>query len=296
MYSKSALLGEATRAMKVMLTLSCVGTALDLVVWLLAPSLILFTDLYHWVADTVLEALVLVSLVLAARLSRRFPWALVTIEASLVMVATMALLALYFVMFKDYVLSAFGSEAYDAPPMWSVLAPVAGTLLTLVGYVVSYRAFRRTGLEILRVEYAHAAIDLAGGVAAVVGIALSSHYARPEYELVFTFLLMFFVFHTMLRVLEDNLRALAGKNVDAGMKERILRVLQRDLRNAVVKDVDARRYGSFYVIMVDILVPPSTSITRAHTLRKRVQRTVYGVSHLIYHVDVRFFPLRRAKG
>ena len=47
---------------------------------------------------------------------------------------------------------------------------------------------------------------------------------------------------------------------------------------------------SFYVVSVELAVEPDTTVLELHRLRKRVIKTITGISELIYHVDVKFNP------
>jgi divalent metal cation (Fe/Co/Zn/Cd) transporter len=55
-------------------------------------------------------------------------------------------------------------------------------------------------------------------------------------------------------------------------------------------NAEARKLGSFYVVSVELAVEPDTTVLELHRLRKRVIKTIAGISELIYHIDVKFNP------
>ena len=58
-----------------------------------------------------------------------------------------------------------------------------------------------------------------------------------------------------------------------------------------MKKVEARKIGPFYVVNVDVFLDPEMPIYKAHAVKRKIIRLARRESALIYHVDVRVFPI-----
>ncbi|ADV65188.1 cation diffusion facilitator family transporter [Desulfurococcus mucosus DSM 2162] len=273
--------------------LSFTGLVLELAVALIAPSIILITDLLHWTVDTVLEAVFLLVVYLASRFSKRFPWSIVMIEGVTVTTAILVILGLYGYIFLDYISST--AEGVSTRSLIPLVATLAGGVITVAMYIIQRRNYLRYRIELLRVDAAHALIDFIASILASIGIALTYWSGSHSVELLFTFMSMMFVVHSLFEVFKDIVRTLTGSNIDYELRARIKDSLIEDFSNVEVGDVDARKIGSFYVVSAKILVDPDMTMREIHRLRKRIVRSITSCSELIYHVDVKFYPNHRVK-
>jgi len=299
--SLSWRLQRASRVFAASVLLSLIGMSVELAVFVVASSLILLTDLFHWAVDTVLEVVFLATLVVASKTRRRFPWSIIAVESSLTTLSCIAILGVYFYVFADYLFSLSESASVTTQEYTPLVATVSGGVLTVLAYSILSRAYRKYRIELLRVDSIHALVDTVAALMASLGVVLVVRTGSTAVELFFTFILMLFVFHSMIEVFKNNIKAFTGGQLDAELASRIAQRVKSELdKNASLLGVEARKLGSFYVVNVELEVDPDTTVLELHRLRERVVKTVLGVSELIYHVDVKYKPkykrrVRRAR-
>ncbi|MEM1701477.1 MAG: cation transporter [Desulfurococcaceae archaeon] len=285
-------LREAVKAFKISLTLSILGTVVEgIVVFFVSRNMILLTDLVHWFVDTWLEALLLISIVYASRSTRRFPFGAIILESSLMIVIVMIISVIYGYVFVDYINYFIQNPgiSIDVDPLLSFITAFGGMITGLL-FIIQRRYYMRLRVELLKVDLTHALIDMVASIIATSGILIVSSTRNFGVEVAFTMILTFFVIHSAFEILEDAFRAILGKNIDIDMKLRILDRVMNAFGDIKVKNIDVRKYGSFYVVAINVLVDPKMSIMDAYRMRSKLINRIREESDLIYHVDVVLTP------
>jgi len=286
----------AFRALIISFLLSLVGTAVDAIILSLSGGLILMTDLLHWAVDTILEGVLLLVLYLASRLSRRFPWSLVILEGVAVSLGTVIVLIAYGYLFVDYL----GAIAESGVPSYvgylPLVATITGAAITGAVFLIERRSYLRYRVELLSFDSTHALVDLAASAMASAGIIVTATTGSYVAELLFTFVLMMFVAHSLLEVFKDNIKAITGSNRVPEIESYLIgRLSELNSERAKVRGVAVRKFGSLMLAEVSIDVNPKVSVLELHRIRERIVRVVRECSDLVYHVDVRFYPSRGRK-
>jgi len=286
----------AFRALIISFLLSLAGTAVDAIILSLSGGLILMTDLLHWVVDTILEGVLLLVLYLASRLSRRFPWSLVALEGVAVSLGTVIVLIVYGYFFVGYL----GSVAESGIPPYvgylPLVATITGAVITSAVFLIERRSYLSYRVELLSFNSTHALVDLAASAMASAGIVATATTGSYVVELLFTFVLMMFVAHSLLEVFKDNIKAITGSNRVPEMESYLVsRLSELSSERTKVRGVAVRKFGSLLLAEVSVDVNPRVSFLELHRTRKRIVRVVRECSDLIYHVDVRFYLSRGRK-
>jgi cation diffusion facilitator family transporter len=282
---------KASRVFAVSALISATGIVVELVVFAVSSSVILLTDLFHWFVDTVLEVVFLFTLLVASRSSRRFPWSTVIVESSLTSISCLVVLGVYFYLFTGYLFSFSETMGISTQNYTPLIATITGGALTVLTYNILSRSYRRYRVELLRVDSLHALLDVVASIVASLGVALAAYTGSLAVEMLFTFILMLFVFHSMIEVFKNNIKAITGGQLNVELSAEIRRRLKEEISRSVeIINAEARRLGSFYVVSVELAVEPDTTVLELHRLRKRVIKTIAGISELIYHIDVKFNP------
>ncbi len=278
---------------KISLGLSLLGTVVEALVVLFTYNIILLTDLAHWLIDTVLEALFIVSVNHASKSYKKFPLGTLVLESTLVTTATLTMVAIYGYFFVDYFLKY--EEAGLSGSYHPALAGVTllGALLTAVVMYVQKKKYEELGLEIIRVDYIHGIVDTAAAALSSTGLVVVSLTHNKGYEALFTVLLSLFVFHSALQVLSDTFKTVTGKNTAPEIRARLFERLVKELGNAELLNVDARKVGSFYVVFVQIAVNSGITVEEAFKIRRRVADLIREECDLVYHVDISIVPKRK---
>ena len=282
---------KASRVFAVSALISATGIVVELVVFAVSSSVILLTDLFHWFVDTVLEVVFLFTLLVASRSSRRFPWSTVIVESSLTSISCLVVLGVYFYLFTGYLFSFSETTGISTKNYTPLIATITGGALTVLTYNILSRSYRRYRVELLRVDSLHALLDVVASIVASLGVVLAAYTGSLAVEMLFTFILMLFVFHSMIEVFKSGIKAFTGGQLNAELSAEIRRRLKEEISRSVeIINAEARKLGSFYVVSVELAVEPDTTVLELHRLRKRVIKTIAGISELIYHIDVKFNP------
>jgi len=284
--------------MVIIVILSVVGTVTELVFAYLSSSMILYTDTVHWIIDTALEIFLLFSLYFAARMYRRFSWGALYLESISMFILVLVIFIVYGYLFIDYIHSfvlttSNGIKTTTSNPYLS-LVTIFGGVLTLTSLYIQQRTYKTLKLEILKMDYRHAILDTISSVIATVGLYLTSITNNVIIEFITMIFIMFFIFHSLASYFRDSILSLIGMNVDPELKYKLYKSIS-SIDYIIIKDINIRRIGSFYVVRIIVLIDPSTTIAEAHRLRHRIINLCREQSELIYHVDVIFYPKRKSK-
>jgi len=280
----------AYRGFMVSTMLSLAGLSVDVLVYALYGSIILFTDLVHWAVDTAVELFGFVALYYAVKVGRRFPWSIVVLESAVMLATIVVALGVYLVFFTSYITTAYQAGEVTTTSLVSIVATVLGGILTFLALATQRRNYLKYGLEVLRVDYTHALIDIVAAAIATVGIALVYYTGDASLELLFVVISSMFIIHSLSEILRDILKTITGENIDHELSAKLLKKLINEFRRVDIEDVTARKIGSFYIVEVRARVNPKERLESLHRLRARITRLILEESTLVYHVDVRFFP------
>lgn len=287
-------LESALEGFKVSFGLSLFGTIVEFLVVIFAYNIILLTDLAHWLIDTTLEGLFMISVRYASR-NKKFPLGTLVLESVLVTLATASMISIYGYFFASYFLEFEVQDLSGVYHPGMAVVTVLGGVLTSVTMLVQRKKYNELKLEIVKADYVHAIIDTVAAFLATVGIILVSFTKNPGVEALFTSILTLFVFHSVVEVFGDTFKTITGRNIDPQMRLSVLEKLIKELNGIEVKQVDARKIGSFYIVSVNVRVNPRLTISEAYKLRSKIVELVREVSDLVYHVDVSIAPTKRVR-
>ncbi len=285
---------RAARILMAVLILSLIGTLFEASFAFLSSSIILYTDVLHWLIDTLLEVFTVLSLYLASRVYKRFSWLLLYLESLMALVIISFVVVLYFYVFFDYVSSVSSSSstyAVSTTNPYLALVTLFGGFITLIALLKQYRAYKELRLEILKVEYKHALLDTFSSFIATAGVVGTAFTRSLAIELTTIVLIAVFIVHSLASLAQDAVKTISGSGVDPEIKYRIIEKLNR-FEEFEVSKVDVRKVGSFYVVSITVSLDPNTTLLKIHKLRKKIIGACREVSELIYHVDVVFLPRR----
>ncbi|AFK51222.1 cation diffusion facilitator family transporter [Thermogladius calderae 1633] len=282
----------ASRVLTYTFALGLLGVLIDSVFVVFLNNIILFTDLIHWVTDSLLELTLLLGLYFASRLSRRYPMGVVVLESTLGLLIALTVVGVYFYVFYDFLNGLLYASEEAAVNVYSSIATIAGTALTVLAYTTLKKGFEKYNVETLRYESTHALVDVLAGVTATAGILVTSITRSTALEVLFTVVLMMFILHSVQGIVSDSVSLIRGENLDYKMSLAVMNSIQDLLATAGarVKSVEARKLTSFYVISVEVYIDPLTTIRDAFKLRRKIVKRVVELYDTVYHVDVRFHP------
>lgn len=132
-------------------------------------------------------------------------------------------------------------------------------------------------------------------IASTAGIIAVFFTRNSNVEVLFVIISTMFIVHSLLEMLRDVMRTITGSNVDHSLSIRLYKKLSNIHPRLHVEDVVARRIGSFYIVEAKIGLNPSEKMSTIYRLRKKIIDSVLEESDLVYHVDVKFFPLAKGR-
>ena len=287
----SSRLKRGCEVIRIVLIVSFVGMVMEFVFAYFSKSMILFTDFVHWAVDTALEFMSMIALYYASKTLRRFSWGVLYMETFLMLITSIAIISFYIISFVDYVnniIYSANSKVTTQNPLLS-LVTLSGGFLTLYAFAILRKEYEKLKLEILKSEYTHALIDVVAAFISTIGVVVTALTRNPSTELLTVIAGFFFALHSITNIVEDAARSIIGVEED---KELIYNIKLKlsELENVKVKNVDARKIGSFYIVTVDLYVDPYTTLIELNEMRMKIIRMCRSVSEMIYHVDVRFYP------
>lgn len=283
----------ARRGFTYSVLLSASGLLFELLVFALWGSIILLTDILHWAVDTVLEVFALVAVYYALRVGRKFPWGVLVLEGAIMLLSIIVALGVYVFSFIGYIVTEYSAGSVTTTSLLPALGTVAGAVFTLVAFVVQKKNYEEYGLQVLKVDYTHALIDLVASFVSTAGIVAAYYTRSTNVEVMFVFVSMMFIIHSLVEILRDVVKTVTGSNIDHELSMKLYKKLLDELHDVVVNDVVARRIGSFYAVEAKIQVKPDTKISTVHRLRRKIVKKIHEESDLIYHVDVKVYPMPR---
>ncbi len=291
-------LRKAYRVMIIIVALSVIGILVEFLFAYLSSSMILYTDTVHWIIDTVLEIFILFSLYFAARIYRKFSWGALYLESISMFIVVLAIFMVYGYLFIDYVnlfvLSSSNSVRVTSTNPYLSLVTTFGGILTLISLYIQQRSYRILKLDIIKMDYRHAILDTISSIIATIGLYLTSITNSVVIEFITMISIMFFIFHSIINYFRDSILTLIGTNVDPELRYKLYKSIS-SINYIDVKDINIRKIGSFYIVRIIVLISPNTTIADAHRLRRKIISLCRGISELIYHVDVIFYPKRKLK-
>ncbi|MEM0500809.1 MAG: cation transporter [Ignisphaera sp.] len=290
-------LNEAYRIVARVSLISVIGFSIEAIFALLSSSFILYTDVVHWAIDGVLEFTVALSLYLTSKAYRRFSWNIFYIENILVLAIASTIFVFYMHNFISYVNETIANPHTVAvtttEPLLAIVSS-GGMLLTWIALRMLRRGFKKTGMELLKAEYIHALVDIVASLATTLGIVATAFTRSIAVELLTIIFILFFILHSISDLFLDSIKSFLGLGTDPELRYKILSTLN-SFEEIVIKRIDLRKVGSFYIVRIECFINPSTTILRAHKLRLKIMETCREISELIYHVDVIFYPYKTAK-
>lgn len=270
---------------------SGIGLILEIVVFILWGSIILFTDIIHWIVDTVLELFGFIALYYAIRIGRKFPWGVLVLEGALMLFSVTLAVGIYLFSFASYMVTEYKAGTVTTTSILSATGTIIGGLFTMLAFIVQKRNYEKFKLEVLRIDYTHALIDLAASAVSTIGIIATNLTRSSNIEIFFVLMSTTFIVHSLIEILRDVVKTISGTNIDHELSIKLYRRIVDENPDLVVNEVIARKIGSFYTVEAKIGVKPDTKILKVHILRKKIVRTILEFSELIYHVEVRIYPV-----
>ncbi len=290
-------LREAYRIVMKVAFISFIGFFAEFIFALISSSFILYSDVVHWIIDGVLEVTTAISLYLASRVYKRFSWNILYVENFLILTIALSIFVFYMFNFVNYINEAIATQyiivATTTNPLLAIVTAIGG-LLTLFSFQLLYKGYKKLGMEIIKAEYIHALIDIIASITATIGIIATSITRSIAIEITTVIFILFFVFHSITDLILDSFKSFLGIGADPEIKYRILTSLN-NFEGIVVKNIDLRKIGSFYIVRIECLINPTTTILKAHKLRLKIIEMCREISELIYHVDVIFYPYKPVK-
>ncbi|MEM1831410.1 MAG: cation transporter [Desulfurococcaceae archaeon] len=274
---------------------SAMGLTLEILVFIVWGSIILFTDIVHWIVDTVLEFFGFVAIYYAIRVGRRFPWGVLVLEGAVMLLSITMAIGIYMVSFASYMVTEHKAGTVTTTNIFSAIGTVFGGVFTLLAFIVQKRNYEKYELEVLRVDYTHALIDLIASAVSTIGIVTVYLTRNSNIELLFVFISMTFIVHSLIEIMRDVIKTITGTNIDHELSIKLYKKIMEKYTDLSVDDVIARKIGSFYTVEVKIGVNPETKISTVHKLRKRIIKSILEESRLIYHVEVKIYPVSNKK-
>ncbi|MEM1645066.1 MAG: cation transporter [Ignisphaera sp.] len=286
---------QTYKVLRTIVVISILGIVVELIFAHLSSSIIIYTDVIHWVVDTFLELISMITFYVISKVYRKIKWNIFALEALLVLVLSLIIFGFYILTLIETVKSY--TESLFAPTTTNpflALVTLFGGVLTIIMYVIEHRAYRKLKTEILKVDMTHAMVDLSVAIIASIGIVLTVYTNNFIVELVVVLFVLFAALQTLVELCKEAMKSVLGFEADPSLKVLLTSRLSEFNREGVkIGEVELRKMGTFYVAKVIVYLDPKITIGEAHKLRKFINIVSREVSDLIHHVDVVFYPMKK---
>ncbi|MEM1541407.1 MAG: cation transporter [Ignisphaera sp.] len=286
---------ETYRMLIVVVLLSIAGLVIEFVFAYMYSSMILYTDVVHWIVDTALEIISLIMFFIISKIYRKFDWSVFILEYMISIFVILVVFGFYILSLIEYV-SAHSTSMMEPSTtnIYLAIITVIGGIITFITFSIEKKAYRRLKTEILKIDSTHAIIDVIVSIIVSIGIVLTALTKNLIIELVVVLFVFFVALQTLLSLAKDILKSILGFESNPHLKIELVSRLNKIVSDKVVLgNVELKKIGSIYIAKVEIYLDPKTTIGEAHKLRETVNIICREVSELIYHVDVVFYPKKR---
>lgn len=286
---------QTYKVLRTVVLISILGIVIELIFARLSSSIIIYTDVIHWIVDTSLEIISMITFYVVSKVYRKIKWNIFALEALLVLMLSLTIFGFYISTLietiKSYTQSLFAPTTTNP---FLALVTLFGGFLTIIMYVIERRAYRKLKTEILKVDMTHAMIDLSVAIIASIGIVLTAYTSNFVVELVVVLFVLFAALQTLVELCKEAIKSVLGFEADPNLKALLTSKLSEFNREGVrIGEVELRKMGTFYVAKVIVYLDPKITIGEAHKLRKFINVVSREVSDLIHHVDVVFYPIKK---
>lgn len=286
---------QTYKVLKTVVVISVLGIIIELIFAYLSSSIIIYTDAIHWIVDTSLEFISMITFYIVSKVYRKIKWNIFALEALLVLVLSLTIFSFYILTLietiKSYTESLFAPTTTN--PFLALVTLFSG-VLTILMYIVERRAYQKLKTEILKVDMTHAIIDLSVALVASIGIVLTAYTHNFIVELVVVLFVLFVALQTLIELCKEAIKSILGFEVDPNLKALLTSRLSKFNREDIkIGEIELRKMGTFYVAKVIVYLDPRITIGEAHKLRKFINIESREVSDLIHHVDVIFYPMKK---
>ncbi|MEM4502847.1 MAG: cation transporter [Ignisphaera sp.] len=288
-------LRETYKILMVVVILSITGLVIEFIFAYMYSSMILYTDVVHWIVDTALEIISLIMFFIISKIYRKFDWSIFILEYIISIFVILVVFSFYLLSLMEY-LSVYSTSIMEPSTTNAYLAIVTaiGGIITIATFYIEKKAYKRLKIEILKIDSTHAVIDIIVSIIASIGIVLTALTKNLIIELAVVLFVFFVALQTLLNLVKDILKPLLGFESHLHLKIELVSRLNRIVSDKVVLgNVELKKIGSIYIAKVEIYLDPRITIGEAHKLRETVNIICREVSELIYHVDVVFYPTNR---
>lgn len=286
---------ETYKVLRIVVILSFVGIAFELIFAYISSSIIIYTDVVHWVVDTALEIISMTTFYIISKVYKRIRWNVFALESLMILIVILTVFSFYIILLINTI--NFYTETLFEPTTsnpFLALVTTTGGILTFLIYIIERRAYLKLKTEVLKVDMTHAIADMIIAAATSLGIILTTLTKNYIIELTVVLLVLFAAIQTLINLVKDSLKSILGFEVDSHLKIMLMSRLSRLDRDKVrIGDVELKKMGTFYVAKIEVYLDPNVTIGEAHKLRKIINIICREVSELIYHVDVIFYPKKR---
>lgn len=245
--------------------------------------------------DSATDVIISIVMILAARIiskppTKKYPYGYEKAET----IATKILSLVIFYAGVQMLISSIGSLISPEPKEMPAAIAIYVTLFSIVGKLLlalyQYRAGRRVGSSLLTANAVNMRNDVIISCGVLIGLVFTFLLKLPILDTITGLIISLFIIRSSIRIFMDSNVELMDGVKDESIYHRIFDAVEAVEGAHNPHRVRSRQIGNLYMIVLDIEVDGSITVTEAHRIANEVEHSIKAKIDNIYDIVVHVEP------
>lgn len=263
-------------------------TLLKFIFALVTGSLALMAESIHSFSDLIASIVSLVSVKLAARKSKEFPYGLYKLEN------IASIIISFFLFFAAYEIlreAFFSEEKYQIRyTEIAIIIMLIAMVVTLIYSRLELKAAKKLNSPALLADAQHIWADFLSSVVVVIG--LTGTYMGYNLDKYAAAIVAFFIFHSGWDIFKSGLKVLLDVSLEKEEIEKIKRIIYSHPAVVDIKHIRGRVAGSFKFLDIELLLH-NYSLRETHRIVDEIEKKIKKEIPNIDSVFIHYEPVRQ---
>ncbi len=259
-------------------------TILKFIFSIITGSLSLLAEAIHSFSDLIASSISLISVKLANKKYKEFPYGLYKIENIASIIISFFL---FFAAYEIVKTALFSKEHIEIKNIeYAIAVMVIAMVITFVFSRLELKAADRLNSPVLKADAEHIWADFLSSLVVIVGlVGTALGYNIDKYAAVIVAL---FIFHSGWEIFTSGLKVLLDVSLEKEELEKIKEIIKKHSAINEIKSIRGRQAGSFKFLDIELLIN-NYSLREAHRIvddiADRIKREVSNIDSVFIHYE-----------
>ena len=250
---------------------------------------VVIADGIHSLSDVINSLLIYVSIRLAGKKSRRFPFGMHKLEDFAALIGGFVILYAAFEIVNNVFRPEFSTQVKN---FYFVIGFMLVILMSQALFAFfEYRSSKRLNSPGVQTDLMDWVMDMGSTIVAIVGIILS-HYHLPYAQQVAVIIIVLIVLHGVFGILKDAVLTLLDASVDSDIIEQARRIIMSYPEVASIDTLFIRKAGSIFVADI-ILQIRQKNMDVAHEIVEKIEQSLKKEIEHLQIVTIHYEPVKK---